>query len=318
MVVGHGPLTTVVLDERHRRQPFGGGVEGLAHHRDDGHAERVGHLRDPADDLAVEGLVVQEPLAGHHQVGGLDHLVQAQVVGHHLEARHQPCPRARQAAGEATRGAAALEGRDVHAVLVEVDLHQPLEPAFEQLDLRGARTLLRREHPCRVDEPQPHVARDLQGDPAVAVQRRHRPQRPEPAVGGRRAADADDDAARPRLDGDRDQLPGAVGRGRDRIVALGPADERQAARTGHLDHRELAGQPPTGLDGVAERSGHRRGAVRATQCVQGAFAPVGERAAHDLVALGSQPDGQGLGGLGRGGGALELVRRHEDLHGRPA
>ena len=57
----------------------------------------------------------------------------------------------------------------------------------------------------------------------------------EPAVGGRRPAEADDDPPGALLERPVDQLAGAGRRRLQRVVAVGAAGERQPAGPGHLD-----------------------------------------------------------------------------------
>ena len=82
---------------------------------------------------------------------------------------------------------------DVDAVLLDVHLGQPLEPAAQQLDLRRRRALLRREHVGGVDEAGADVAGHDELDAPQPGRRVQGPQRAEPAVGRGRAADADED-----------------------------------------------------------------------------------------------------------------------------
>ena len=117
-------------------------LAGDRHHR---HVEPGGEGRDAADDLALEALLVEEALAGDHEVGAFEPRVELHLVGHEVEPAHQPTAGRGQAAGETTGGPGPLEGEHVDAVIVEVHLGQPLEAPPQELDLRGGRTLLRCE-----------------------------------------------------------------------------------------------------------------------------------------------------------------------------
>ena len=136
----------------------------------------------------------------------------------------------------------------------------------------------------------------------------------ESAVGGGRPAHADDDAPGPRFERCGDQLAGAVGGRRDRIVARSTADELQTRSLCHLDDGGAARKPPTGGDIVAERTRYLGEPVRSAEGVEQALAAISHRAADHAVPAGFERGGDGLGGLGRGDGATELVRSDEDTH----
>ena len=125
---------------------------------------------------------------------------------------------------------APSEGGDVDAVLGEVHLGQPLEPTAEQLHLGRGRPLLRSEDLGRVDEAGPDVAGHDELDALQAAQRVERPEGGQPAVGGGRPADADDDPPRTGLERRCDQLAGAGGGGGHRVVALGAPGHEEAGR----------------------------------------------------------------------------------------
>ena len=174
----------------------------LADHRDDRHVERGGQLDHAADDLAVERLRVEEPLAGDDQVGLLDRLVE-------IRPRRRPgrsptrasAPTHGEPAGQSAGAPAPSSVGHVDAVLVVVHLRP------------GARGGARAARPGPASRPSAgrtraaastkrgaHVARHHELDAAQPVHRVQRAQRAEPAVGGGRSADADDDLAshRPR------------------------------------------------------------------------------------------------------------------------
>ena len=96
----------------------------------------VGHVLHAADDLALEALLVEVALAGDDDVGGGDGVVQIELVGDELEPGQQSTAERHERAGDAARRAGAVDLAHVDAVLVLVDLRQPLQPAGEQLDLR--------------------------------------------------------------------------------------------------------------------------------------------------------------------------------------
>ena len=148
---------------------------------------------------------------------------------------------------------------------------------MQEPHLGGAGPLLRREHLGRVDEAGPHITGDLDVDPQEPGQRRHRPQRTEPAVGGGRAADTHDHPASTRLDGSREQLSGSRSRRVEGVVPLAPTRERQPRRPRHLDHGHTVAQSPFGHDRHAQRTGHLGAPIRAAQRLEGALAAVGQR-----------------------------------------
>ena len=158
------------------------------------------------------------------------------------------------------------------------------------------------------------VAGDEQLDAAQTRRGVDRPERPEAAVGRRRPAETDDDAGRSAVEGAIDQLADAGGGGRHRVVAVGSTGEDEPARPRHLDDRRAAVQPPVGLDGVAERTGHDVATVGPAEHVEEPFAAVGQG---DLLAVVSElparvtDRGRDIGGRR---GAPELVDRGHDPH----
>ena len=115
------------------------------------------------------------------------------MLGDQVEPGHEPAAEGGQPAGQPAGGTGAVEVGDVDAVLVAVALGEPLEPGREQGDLGRRGALLRGEHGGGVDEPGAHVAGDLEVDGAQPGRAAQRLDRAEPAVGGRRPAEADDD-----------------------------------------------------------------------------------------------------------------------------
>ena len=151
--VAAGPLLTEPLDQGHRFDAIRCRVVDLTGDRDDGHAEAFGQRRHAAHHLALEALLVEEALAGDHEVGALEALVEAHLVGDEVEPAHQLATDRRQPTAEPTGGAGARERDDVDAVLLEVHLREPLEATTQQLHLRRCRALLGREDRGRVEEP---------------------------------------------------------------------------------------------------------------------------------------------------------------------
>ena len=158
-----------------------------------GHTEPLGQRGDAADDLALEGLLVEEALAGDHEVGALDGARRGRPRRRRGRSPRTSAPPA-AARPPASPPAAPAPSRVAHvdAVLVEVDLGQPLEAPAEQLDLGGRGALLRGEHRGGVDERRADVARDDQLDAPQPAERMEGPQGAQAAVGRGRAADADD------------------------------------------------------------------------------------------------------------------------------
>ena len=150
-------------------------------------------------------------------------------------------PRRGQAAGEPASRTGALEVRDVDAVLVEVHLHEALEATFEQLDLRRAthpsagrrpgprrRSRVRTSHATTSSTPRRRCsgisARSAPSPPSVVAE--------PPTPTTMRFAPASSAAAI--------ELAGAVGRGGDRVVALGAADQMPVPTPGPSRSRRCA------------------------------------------------------------------------------
>ncbi len=197
------------------------------------------------------------------------------MLGHQLEAVAEACAHGDKPSREPSRRAGALKVAHRHAVLALVEHSEAFEAAGEQLDLLGRGALLRPEDRGGVGESRGHVAGRLDLDAPIAPQRRHRLQRPEAAVGGRRAAEPDDYPAGAGPGGGCDQLAGACAAGAQRVVALCSAGQGQPRCPGHFDHGPVASHLPVGCHGVAQRPGHRGGAVGASEGLQGALSPVG-------------------------------------------
>ena len=248
-----------------------------------------GERRDAADHLALEALLVEEALAGDHEVGALEALVEADLVGHQVEPAHQLAAGRRQPTAEPAGGAGALEREHVDAVLVEVHLGEPLEATTQQLDLGRRRALLRREHRGRVEERDAAVARHDQLDalqPAERVQgaqraparRRWWPTRParRSPGGRRRRAPSTISSPVPVVDAATGSLPSAPPTSsRPEAAAISITAVRPSSR--HAASTGAPSGPVTVVD-----------AVGAAERVERALAAVGHR---DLVAVPAQLEG---------------------------
>ena len=82
--------------------------------------------RDSPDHLARGAGVVEAPLAGDHQVGAVEVVVEVEFVGDQLEARQQRPAERGQGAAEPARRAAAGDRGDVDAEVVEEHLRHPV------------------------------------------------------------------------------------------------------------------------------------------------------------------------------------------------
>ena len=82
----------------------------------------------------------------------------------------------------------------------------------------------------------------------------------------------------------------------------------------HLDDRHAPVEAPLGLHRVAERTGDGARAVRATECLERAFATVGHRLLDALVTELPAGMADGRSHLRGAGGALELVDRSQHSH----
>lgn len=235
------------------------------------------HRRHPADHLAVEGLRVEVPFAGHHELSVLDRLGQAHLLGDELKTLHEAGTDCGESSCETARSSRAVERGDVYTVLIPVHLGETFESSTQQFHLPARRTLLGSEHLSRVDKPGPHVAGDLEIDTPQSRERDHGPEGAQTAVGRRRSAQAHDDPPGARLDRRHDELARAVGARGEWVVARWPTHQRQTRRLGHLDDRGPAREPPAGLDGVAEGTSHGGDAVGPTEGVHGALTAIGER-----------------------------------------
>ena len=92
------PLLAEAVDEADGLDAVAGVVEHLPGDGDGADAEGRGQRRHAAHDLALEAHGVEEALGGDDEVGPLEALVEAHLVGDQVEAAHQPGPRRRQPA----------------------------------------------------------------------------------------------------------------------------------------------------------------------------------------------------------------------------
>ena len=90
---------------------------------------------DAADDLAVRTRVVEAPLAGDHEVGAFEVVVEVEFVSHQFEAGQQRASQRREGSTEAARGTATRDGCDIDAEVVGEHLGHPLEASSEHRDL---------------------------------------------------------------------------------------------------------------------------------------------------------------------------------------
>lgn len=292
-----------------------------------------------------------------------DHLGTAEhagAEGREREARTTSCARTgdlRERAARCGRAAPGLRGEQVAAQPVLGDggadeVGQVAERPLEVLRLLGRRALLRGEPGARAVQAQEghvhvHCGHEVDGGHAS-------PQRSEPvevvsrgraeaaaaapqhgrrqseareharaAVVGRGAAQPDDDACRPEVEGRREQLAQAERRRARGVEAVG-RDEVQAEGLRGLDVGDAAArcvdEEDEGGRGLAQRARdrdrHELAAERALHGLEEAGAAVGERQEGDVVVRGAAapPRRHGLGRRTRGQRAPEAVGGHEDAH----
>ena len=94
-----------------------------------------GEVGDPADDLAGEARGVEPPLAGDHEVGAVEVVVEIEFVGDEFEAGYQPSSERGERPAEPARRATADDRRHVDAELVVEHLREPFEPTGQHLHL---------------------------------------------------------------------------------------------------------------------------------------------------------------------------------------
>ena len=230
------PLLAETFHQRHSVNARAGIVIDLAGNDEHGHTCGRRPLRHPAHDLSLERLRVEETFAGDDEVGALRARRRSSTSS---ATRSKPSiNEPPTAASPPARPPAAPEpssSRTSTPCSSRYTWASRSRRRRSERDLCARRALLLGEQIRRVDERRANVARDLQLDAAQPLQGVDGPQRAEAAVGRGRSADADDDAPRARIERGGDQLAGAVGRRRDRVVAVGAADELEARRQRHLD-----------------------------------------------------------------------------------
>ena len=197
-----------------------------------------------ATTLPVERRRVDLPLAGDHRRTRGQRVLEADRLGDDVEAGHEACAGGRQPTREPARrpgaGQAATSTPNASRRRASPCSRSASTVTSPAMRLSAGRT--RR----RVEEQRPHVARN--DDLGAAQRPAERLERAEAAVDCRRAPDADDDAAAAGVECGGDELPGAVGRRGERVVA---PHEDEAARTCHLDDRRpVREQPPPASTGA--------------------------------------------------------------------
>lgn len=129
-----------------------------------GNSGRSSEIDDATDDLALETGDVELTFPGDHDVGVAQVIVQADLVGDHVEAGDQGGTEGQEAAGESTGGTGTGRGRHVDAVCLLVELHESFETGLEETDLPGGRSLLGTELARRFEEEGFHVTGDEEFD----------------------------------------------------------------------------------------------------------------------------------------------------------
>ena len=291
---------------------------------------RVGHAHGR---LAVQALLVERALAGDHQVGAGEVVVDARELQHQLDALPE-------GAAEQVGGVTGAAGRPRARLAGDVApgrlAHQPGEPAERRVEPRdvglgrallravdGGRAVLAGQRVVHVaGEHQVDVAHPLQGGVevdgrdlvetgaaerdlgagGVEQPRAERGEDPRPGVGAGAAAQAEDDRAAARLDRRVDRLTGAERRGGQRLE---PAAGEQLETTGggELDDRGALAYGDRGVDRLAGRAAHpHRHPLEAggQRRLERAVAAVGDGHPDDLDVRTpvAQPAGQVLGSLG--------------------
>jgi hypothetical protein len=267
---------------------------------------------DTADDLAAEAGRIELSFAGDDEIRAGEVVVEVEFVRHQFEPREQRRAERGERAAESAGGTTTFDLADIGLELVEEHLREPVEAAPEHLHLCGRRSFLRPVDVGRVEEHRRDVARREQFDVAEAGDGVDRPDRSVAAVGRRRSAEADNDPAGTGVERMSDQLAGTGGRRGHRVVLFGAAEQRQAARPRHLDHRGPPGHAPRRGDGIAERPGHRRGAIGPSEHVEEPVAAVGHRHLDALDAEFPAGVADRLGHFAGRERALELVGGRDD------
>ncbi len=264
--------------------------------------------------LPLEALVVEATLAGDDQVDVHESFVQFDLLGDEFETGADLPAGDHQTTGQATGRPGSGPGRNVHAMVLPVDLGESLQPSGQQSHLGGRRTLLRGEDRRGFQEGRPNVTRNDEIDPLQPAERVQRPERRESAIGRRGSTEPDDDSLRSRVDGGRDQLAGPGRARRQGIVAIGPADEVEPGGGRHLDDGHAAPKPPRSVDRIAERARDSGDPVGSTQGIERPFSAIGQWSHPDGGTGGFGPVSEGARHLGRARGPAELVGSDQHLH----
>jgi hypothetical protein len=273
------------------------GESGLADDRDHGNACLTGGGGNARRCLAMQGLLVERSFAGDDKKSATELVAKADQVEEVGDAgsygRAEKDHRGKAHAPRRSRT------RPVCRIDAQVAAHH-VRPAgqgdLEQRDLLACRALLRAVHRRRPVRPQQRVV-DVAGDderdvgqprvqPAEIDAFQHGQRRParrqlgaerieqpgaerlhEPgaAVGARTAAQTEYDRVAAGVEGDADDLPGAVRGGAQRLE---PA-VRQAAQAGHvgeLDHGHPVPLAVRGVDGPTGRAGRTHRHPPETRC----------------------------------------------------
>jgi hypothetical protein len=198
-----------------------------------------------------------------------------------------------------------------------------VQALLQARDERVVGTLLwsedaRRILECRLDVAEHH--QPCRAQPAAVADRLDRAGA---AVGGRAAADGDEDLARAARGGGQDQLARTARRGAPRI-ALGGGEQREAGRLRHLDDggRGAVDEAEVAVDGAPAWIGGARRHELTAACLDEQrhrpLAAVGDGAEVGLPAGLVEPGGERARHGRRVEGALEGVGRDEGAraHGR--
>ena len=169
---------------------------------------------DLADELALERLLVELALAGHHGAGGAHARVEVERVEDERRARapaaRRARPTARRSARRPRRSSARRAGRAGAVRPARRAAPRAAPTIAGSAPFCGPNTAGARSNGVRTSD-----STTMRAPPQAAVLL-DRLERARAAVGGRRAADAEQHDLRARVDRGADQLAGAVGRGRPR------------------------------------------------------------------------------------------------------
>ena len=345
-------LRRAVDAEQRRYAEVVGLLRAVADAADDGDqrdALGLGAPGDAGDDLAVDALAVDAPLAGDDQLRAVELRVEVHHVQHRLDARaHLRVLERRAARAHTARRARAGDVGDALAEVALDDRREVGEVRVQTLHHGGVRALLRAEDPRRaalaaqrvvhvghqrqlhageqlvrrsVVDARELVQRVADGDELLAVRVEElcaqRRRAAAAAVVGAASAEAEQNLRAAVFNGVADQRADAEGGGRGGVLAL--ADHRQARRARHFDDGALALARVDRLHrlavGPADDHRYRRRADRLDEAAHRALAAVGDGDADDLAAwenLRHTLAGDGADLL-TGQRALEGIRDDDDL-----